>query len=373
MIVEAIRLLVTLATTAVGFTVGRAWLDWFPSSGADPDFAIVTGAVVGAGVGYVLGGVLGRVIRRGLDLAPQAIARATGPQLFAGTFGLIAGLILGVVIATPLVVLLPGILGWPLGFLVVLVLSAFGATVFSARATDLLAVTGLKPRDPLQRRSVIEETAVRPRYLLDSSAAIDGRILELARASLVTGDVWVPAFVVDELQAIADASDKNRRRRGRRGLDILDALRDVPDINFVVLEESVPEQAEVDAKLLTLAARLDVSLVTTDHNLARAAGLRGLTVVNPHALGESLRATLMSGDILRVTIEKAGSEAGQGVGFLDDGTMVVVAGAAASIGDTVDVEVSNMLRTSVGRMVFARQSQCWPHRDDHLGHRRRRG
>jgi uncharacterized protein YacL len=356
-IVEAIRLLVTLATTAVGFTIGKAWLEWFPGSGADPDFSVITGAVVGAGVGYVVGGVLGRVIRRGLDAAPKAFARATGPQLFAGTFGLIVGLMLGVVVGTPMVVLLPAIVGWPLAGLGVLVLSAFGARLFSARSTELLAVTGLRPRDPLQRKTVVEETAVRPRYLLDSSAAIDGRILELARASLVAGDVWVPAFVVDELQAIADASDKNRRRRGRRGLDMLDALRDVPAISFVVLEESVPEHPEVDAKLLALAARLDVSLVTTDHNLARAAGLRGITVVNPHALGESLRPTLMSGDLLRVTIEKSGSEPGQGVGFLDDGTMVVVAGAASSIGSTLDVEVSNMLRTSVGRMVFARPSQ----------------
>jgi uncharacterized protein YacL len=352
-IVEAIRLLVTLATTAAGYLVGSSWNGWFPSVQVGSDASVV-GSLIGAGVGYVLGGVLGRLIRRGLDAPPQLLARTSGPELFAGGFGLLMGVLLGVVAAVPILFLLPGVVAWPVAALIVLILGSFGARVFASRSHDLLSAAGLRQRDPLRRQVAAPEDASRECFVVDSSAAIDGRILELARSGLMSGSVWVPAFVVDELQAIADSGDKSRRRRGRRGLDFLDALRDVPAIDFVVIEESVPEHADVDAKLLALAARSNASLVTTDHNLARAAGLRGITVVNPHALGESLRPALGAGDSLRVRIEKTGSEPGQGVGFLEDGTMVVVADAADSIGSTLSVEVSNMLRTSVGRMLFAR-------------------
>ncbi|MBT8208184.1 MAG: hypothetical protein KJO18_07920 [Acidimicrobiia bacterium] len=348
MIVEAIRLLVTLATTAVGYQVGT---NWTPTD-VGSDVGTITGSLVGAGLGYVIGGVLGRWVRRGLDRAPQALDRATGPQLFAGAFGLIVGVVVGGIVAVPAVALLPSLAGWPIGALVVLVMAAFGARVFSARAHDLLSAAGLRERDPLRRSDTFSDAE--PGYLVDSSAAIDGRILELARSSLLSGRVLVPGFVVDELQAIADAADKRRRRAGRRGLDILDALRDVPRIEFSVLEDSVPEHDEVDAKLLALTARLEGALITTDHNLAQAASLRGISVLNPHALGESLRPVVGQGDELQITIEKEGSEVGQGVGFLDDGTMVVVSDGASQVGNTVGVEVINSLRTSVGRLLFAK-------------------
>lgn len=356
MIVEAVRLLVTLATTAVGYTIGASWAGWFPAMQVGEDGTVV-GALIGAGVGYVAGGALGRLIRKGLDAPPQLLARASGPELFAGGFGLLTGVLLGAVAGVPIVALMPAVIGWPIAGLIVLILGAFGARVFASRSHDLLSAAGLRQRDPLQRRFNIPEGSAEDSYVIDSSAAIDGRILELARSGLVAGIVLVPSFVVDELQGIADSGDKSRRRRGRRGLDFLDALRDVPTIEFIVTEERIPEHFEVDAKLLAVASRSGSALVTTDHNLARAAGLRGIPVLNPHALGESLRPALAAGDAVRVTIEKAGSEPGQGVGFLEDGTMVVVADAGDSIGATLSVEVSNMLRTSVGRMIFARLEQ----------------
>ncbi len=160
--------------------------------------------------------------------------------------------------------------------------------------------------------------------------------------------------MIDELQGLADARDRNRRRRARRGLDVLDALRDVAGVEFSVLEDTMPLQTEVDAKLLALAERLGATLVTTDHNLAKAAELRGLRVLNPHALGESLRPAVVNGDRFELTLEREGSEPGQGVGYLEDGTMVVVEGGAKLLGETVRVEVANTLRTSVGRLMFAR-------------------
>ncbi len=346
-IVEAVRLLVTLATTAAGFLVANGLVD---RTSLDSDVTVITGAVLGAGVGYVSGGILGRVVRHMLAEAPRLVARASGPELFAGAFGLGFGVFVGVVLAVPLVVLLPVLVGWPLGSLLVLICGSFGGRVFAERSHDLLAAWGLRPRDPLRARRPEEYRG----FLVDSSAAIDGRVLDLARSGLISGPVSAPLFVVDELQGIADAGDRSRRRRGRRGLDILDALRSVEGVEFSVLEDSVPMHDEVDAKLVALSADLGATLVTTDHNLAKAAQIRGLRVLNPHTLGESMRPALVSGDRIELTVEREGSEPGQGVGFLDDGTMVVVEGGSGMVGETVRIEVANSLRTSVGRLMFAR-------------------
>jgi uncharacterized protein YacL len=350
MIIEAVRLVVTLAFTAAGFLLGRQAPGLLGGSEADPDTAVVLGAVVGAGIGYVVGGLTGRLVRRGLDRAPEIAAGASGPQLFAGAFGLIAGLLVGVVLALPAIVLLPEFIGWPVGALAVIVVASYGSRVFAARSEDLLAAAGLRVR-----RGPTDATV--GAFVVDTSAAIDGRVLDLARAGLVRGMVVVPGFVLDELQGIADSGDLNRRRRGRRGLDVLDALSEVHGVQISSDVRSYPEFPDVDAKLVAVAADLEATLVTTDHNLSRAAGIRGIAVLDLQALGDSMRVGPMAGDVVEVLVEKEGTEPGQGVAYLDDGTMVVVEGAAADVGSTVQVEIAGALRTSVGRMLFARRHQ----------------
>jgi len=344
-LIEAVRLVVTLAFTAIGFMIGSE-LPEQGVVGSDPDLAIIVGAVLGAGVGYVAGGLIGRLIRRLLVRSPRLAETATGPQLFAGAFGLLTGVLVGAVASVPLVVLTPPVAGWPLAVLLVIVLGAFGSRLFALRATDLLAAAGI--------RSVPEGSSGGDTYVVDSSAAIDGRVLDLARAGLVRGVVVVADFVVDELQGIADSGDRNRRRRGRRGLDVLEALREISGVTLRADRRTFPTFEEVDAKLLALTVDLAGRLVTTDHNLAKAAGLRGLEVLDLQALGEVLKAGPMAGESVRVLVERAGSEPGQGVGYLDDGTMVVIEGGAAVVGEEYEVEVTSALRTSVGRMLFAK-------------------
>jgi uncharacterized protein YacL len=348
LIIEAVRLVVTLAVTAAGFMLGTAAPQLLGGSAADPDTAVVLGALIGAGIGYVAGGLIGRLVRRGLDRAPEIAARATGPQLFAGAFGFIAGLLVGVVAAVPLVLLLPEFVGWPVGTLVVIVVASYGGRVFAARSEDLLAAAGLRARDTSANEGGF------PSFVIDTSAAIDGRVLDLAQAGLVRGEVVAPIFVLDELQGIADSGDVNRRRRGRRGLDVLEAIRRVPGVDLVADERSYPEFSEVDAKVVALASELKAVLVTTDHNLARVASLRGIAVLDLQALGDSLRSGPVTGDRLEVLVEKEGSELGQGVAYTDDGTMIVIEGAAAEVGSTIEIEIAGALRTSVGRMLFAK-------------------
>lgn len=342
MMVEATRLLVTLTATAVGFMVGSKV----------GDSSAVVGATIGAGLGYVVGGAFGRLVRRALDVAPTAIVpKVSGPQLFAGAFGIGLGVIVGLAVGFPVVALMPPEVGWPLASLVVLLIASFAGKIFSARADELLSSVGLAQKRPLATHRLGSDPES---FLIDSSAAIDGRILDLARTGLARGRHWVPAFVIDELQAIADSGDVSRRRRGRRGLDVLESLRDVAGVELAILEEHVPEYPEVDAKLLAIAERSEATLVTTDHNLGAAAGVRGIAVLNPHSVAESLRPQAGAGDLIEVTVEKVGSEPGQGVGYLDDGTMVVIERAANAVGQTVKVKVSNAVRTQMGRMLFGR-------------------
>ena len=351
MVVEAVRLLITLAVTAVGFQTGDSLSDRFPDVLGTSDTASVVGAVLGAGVGYVGGGIFGRGFRSRLETAPERlVARVSGPSLFAGAFGVVTGLLIGIVLSIPIVLFVPVAIGWPLAALVVLILILVAVRIFMARAEDLLAVAGLRTRGPLRSLSL---AAGGRAHLIDSSAAIDGRLLALVQAGLVQGRLWAPAFVVDELQGLADSGDGGVRRRGRRGLEALEALHSAT-AEFTVLDDAVLEYEDVDAKLLELAARSGARLVTTDYNLSKAAELRGITVLNPSLLGEKLKPIVSTGESLTVSISKAGKGAGQGVAYLDDGTMVVVEDAADAIGAELEVVVTSTTRTAVGRMLFAR-------------------
>ena len=350
MIVEAVRLLVTLLLTAVGYLwSGSIDADRFD---LDSGTAQLVGALLGAGIGYVAGGLVGRGFSTRLDELPRRfLPQANGPELFAGAFGLVVGVVVGGAISAPLIALLPAAVAWPAAALIVLVLSLLGGRLFAIRSHDLLTVTGLRPRAPLVARRLSDEE---PSYVIDTSAAIDGRILELARSGLIEGRMWLPEFVIDELQGIADSAERSRRRRGRRGLEILDALRSTARIELMVLEDEVPDVEEVDAKLLVVADRSNAQLITTDTHLAKAAELRGIRVLNPAGIGEKMKRPIAVGEIVQVPVTKTGSGDGQGVGFLDDGTMVVIDGAAEQVGEEIAVEVTATTRTAVGRMLFGR-------------------
>ena len=188
--------------------------------------------------------------------------------------------------------------------------------------------------------------------LVDTSVLIDGRIVDVCRDGWVDGVLLVPNFVLFELQGLADSGNPERRRRGQRGLDTLAELQLLSSTAVEVLEDEPPGE-EVDVKLLHVAKQRGTPLLTTDSNLARVAQVQGLSVRNLHELADSLRPPVLPGDVLSVAIVKEGREARQGVGFLSDGTMVVVESAARAIGQTVEVEVTSIMSNSHGRMLFA--------------------
>jgi uncharacterized protein YacL len=193
-------------------------------------------------------------------------------------------------------------------------------------------------------------------FVLDTSVVIDGRIADLVETRVIDNQLVMPEFVIGELQAIADSSDKLRRNRGRRGLDILNRLRSDPSVDLVIYDRDLPEFAgqSVDQKLVLLAKHLSGKVVTNDYNLNKVAKLHQVGVINLNEIANALKPVFLPGEQVEVRIIKPGEEPGQGVGYLDDGTMVVIEGGREHINETVVAGVTSVLQTSAGRMVFGR-------------------
>jgi uncharacterized protein YacL len=192
--------------------------------------------------------------------------------------------------------------------------------------------------------------------VLDTSVIIDGRIADICAAGFLEGTLVVPQFVLRELQQVADSSDSLKRNRGRRGLDILQKVQKMSNVRVQIVETDFPEVREVDLKLIELALHLSGKIVTNDFNLNKVAQLRGVYVLNINELANSLKPVVLPGEVMRVFMLKEGKEVGQGVGYLDDGTMVVVDQARKALGKTIDVIVTSVLQTTAGKMIFCR----WP-------------
>lgn len=194
--------------------------------------------------------------------------------------------------------------------------------------------------------------------ILDTSVIIDGRILEICHTQFIDGTLLIPRFVLNELQHIADSTDLLRRNKGRRGFDILRSLQKSPFIAVEIVEEEVTHLTEVDAKLVHLARKYAAKIITNDLNLNKVAELQGVKVLNINELANAIRPIVIAGEIIQVHLQKVGKEPKQGVGYLDDGTMVIVEDGKAHIGQTLDVVVTQMLRTSTGQMIFARNADA---------------
>jgi uncharacterized protein YacL len=197
-------------------------------------------------------------------------------------------------------------------------------------------------------------------YILDTSVVIDGRIADLVETNVLDNQLIMPRFVLAELQGIADSADKLRRARGRRGLDILNRLRNNQNIDLKIYDRELPEMdgQPVDMKLVLLAKHLEGKIVTGDYNLNKVARLHNVDVINLNDIANSLKPVFLPGEMLAVRIVKPGEEVGQGIGYLDDGTMIVVEGAREHIGKEVNVNVTSVLQTSAGRMIFGKNANA---------------
>ncbi len=212
--------------------------------------------------------------------------------------------------------------------------------------------------DPSHLFRFFKEKSVGRSYkILDTSVIIDGRIADICDTAFIEGSLVIPQFILKELQFVADSADGIKRQRGRRGLDVLDRLQKSSQVATIISEMDFPEVKDVDSKLIELAKHLDAKILTNDFNLNKVAQLQGIPVLNINELANAMKPVVLPGETLKVFILKEGKEKDQGVAYLDDGTMVVVDNSRKKIGQNVDITVTSVLQTTVGKMIFGRYNE----------------
>ncbi len=332
------------------------FLGWQVAAGLSVSYTQIASGIwiaSGIGIGALLGALaIPYLLEGAFRFALRRVKSIPISVIVAGTLGLVVGLAVASLLAPPLSVL-PGVAGSVLPIVVSLVLGTLGVAILVARERDLLQfVQGFMPESS-RAGETLRRRLHNGQIILDTSAIIDGRIADVSQTGFIEGTFVIPRFILNELQHIADSSDPLRRNRGRRGLEILNKLRKESDIPIQVADAQVDEIFEVDGKLVKLAKELHASIVTTDFNLNRVAEIQGIRVLNVNELANALKPVFLPGEELEVKIIQEGKEPGQGVAFLDDGTMVVVEAGRRLIGSQVSIQVTRVLQTAAGRIVFA--------------------
>jgi uncharacterized protein YacL len=306
-------------------------------------------AVVGALTGLILTPYLTTRPARALR---SLLGRLAAETLFAGLTGLVVGMLAAALLAFPLS-MLPAPFGNVLPFLGVLIFAYLGVSLFVMRQGDIMGLlSALSGRN--EGGSSSSWTNLNRNILLDTSVIIDGRVADIAKTGFLPGTLLIPRFVLNELQYIADSPDGLRRQRGRRGMEVLAEIQKLPNILVRISDIDVEGVREVDDKLIVLGKQLKSPVLTNDYNLNRIAELQGVTVLNINELANAVKSVVLPGELLRINIIQEGKESGQGVGYMDDGTMVVVENGKDYIGEYMDVNVTKVLQTAAGRMIFAR-------------------
>lgn len=318
---------------------------------------MVSGSIGGA----LVAGVLGHFALRWLNGAfDSGLQRTSGLDLVAGSIGLIFGLVTALLLSVPLY---GSQFGRYASIFFMLLLGSVCSTVAARKRDELFGFISNFSR-PGERAML---SGVKPRNtgklsykVVDTSAIIDGRIADICHSGFIEGVLIVPGFVLAELQRIADSSDALKRNRGRRGLDILNRMQKEDNVAIRIYEKDFEDLPDVDTKLVRLAKILEAKVITNDFNLNKVAELYGVPVLNINELSNAVKPIVLPGEEMMVHIIKDGKELGQGVAYLEDGTMIVVDGGRQYIGDTVGVLVTSVLQTAAGRMIFAKPKPAEP-------------
>lgn len=322
--------------------------------GQEPGAMFMSPTQLAIGLG-ALGAVIGLILSPFISVRPvlairHSIGRMSAKSFVALLIGLVVGLLIAALLAFPLS-LLPTPFGQIMPLIGVILFGYLGMVLFSQRQEDLLAFFTSLRRGTAKAGTANPDTR---QVLLDTSVIIDGRIADIARTGFIPGTLVIPRFVLNELQHIADSADALRRQRGRRGMDVVAALQRESALPVRISDQDAESVSEVDDKLIVLARQLGCPILTNDYNLNRVAALQGTQVLNINELANAVKSTLLPGEMLNIEVIQEGKEYGQGVGYLEDGTMVVIDGGREQIGRTINVVVTKMLQTAAGRMVFAR-------------------
>jgi uncharacterized protein YacL len=340
------RLIGMAVFAVIGGYVGSGLSSYNPDANL---FYTITFTLVGALFGLVLTPYFTTRPIRGLR---NMLSRLSAETLFSGVIGLVVGLIVAALLSFPLS-LLPDPVGKILPFLGVLLFCYFGIALFVTRQTDVgNLLSGFSSRREDGGNGNWAQSA--RTLLMDTSVIIDGRVADVARTGFLPGTLLIPRFVLNELQYIADSPDSLRRARGRRGMEVLAELQKASSVVVRISDMDVEGVREVDDKLVILARQLKCPIVTNDYNLNRIAELQGVPILNINELANAVKSVVLPGETFSISIIQEGKEIGQGVGYMEDGTMVVIENGNKYLNREVPVTVTKVLQTAAGRMVFAR-------------------
>ncbi|MCA1833177.1 MAG: PIN/TRAM domain-containing protein [Actinomycetota bacterium] len=337
-LVEFVRLIIVVIVATAGYAVAKQI-----TSGS----RVVLGIILGSAVGYVAGGVLGRGTATAMHTVEREFRRTPAAEIVAGALGLLLGLIMALLVTFPLFKL-PDQAVWPAVAFIYLTLPYLGYRVARTKHGDIFSMLGLKPRAAGVGRSEVN--------VIDTSALLDGRMHQLVQTGFLGGVLLIPRGVLGELQRISDSSDPRRRALGRRGMDLLATLQRDPTVEVILVEDEA--MGDVDAGLVRMARDRGGAVVTADANLAKVAEVLNVPVRSINALAAAMRTPFTPGEQVGLRLTREGREHGQAIGYLDDGTMVVVEEGRELIGTEVEVRVTNVLQTATGRMLFATLSEA---------------
>ena len=327
-------------------------LDYFKSGRIEGIIFIVFSTLFFGVILFFISPIIVTFIMKFMDYVEKNIQKMPTAQIIFGT----AGAIIGLVIAS----LIAGLFNYEsliwniVAVIFTVIMAALGADISARKRDDILAFfTSTKRNTGFKDKKVKGFTNENPK-ILDTSVIIDGRIFDICQTGFVEGPLIIPTFVLEELRHIADSSDGLKRNRGRRGLDILNKIQKELNIEVEIWEKDFSEIAEVDSKLLKLAQVLNGKVITNDFNLNKVAEFQGVPVLNINELANAVKPVVLPGEEMKIQVMKDGKESGQGIAYLDDGTMIVVEGGRRYIGEDIVVIVTSVLQTAAGRMIFAK-------------------
>jgi uncharacterized protein YacL len=350
MVVLVVRLIFMIVGGIGGYRLGLL-MEHAYLTNYDPAYYIIgfiVSILVCVGLGFVIGGAAGRYTAKLLNRFEHAIQDIPGTDLMMGAIGIIAGFLIAFL---PSMILFRSYPGWIIALVLYSLCGVFGYIIAVQKKDDLISF--FRPSRSTQLTLEEEKQIVAPSRILDTSVIIDGRITDICFSGFLEGILVVPRFVLGELQGIADSEDSLKRNRGRRGLDVLNALQRQDRVEVRIEEADFPEISAVDSKLVALAKALNQPIMTNDFNLNKIAELQGVRVLNINELANSLKPVVLPGESMTINLIREGKEPGQGIGYLDDGTMVVVESGRKFIGHDVETIVTSILQTPAGRMIFA--------------------
>jgi len=313
-----------------------------------PEYAtIIAGVILGFIFLFTFAPIISSAIIASMDSFEKRLVKMSIKELLASIFGVVCGLVIANLIGMTFSQY--DIIGTGIVVLLNIIFGIIGYRVARIKK-DEISIFG----NFIEAKSGKSNISGRPK-ILDTSVIIDGRILDLLKTGFIEGKIIIPNFVLEELRHIADSSDSLKRNRGRRGLDILNEIQKQMIVSVEIIDFTTKENLEVDSKLLKMAENMDAFVVTNDFNLNKVAEFQGVRVLNINELSNAIKPVVLPGEEMQVTVIKAGKEFGQGVAYLNDGTMIVVEGGNKYIGETMDVLVTSVLQTAAGRMIFARK------------------